>query len=543
MRTFLLWAGILTCALPGWAEPNHHRNPTIAVLPFSESNPDAMKDGLGISIASMFGTHLKNETSFLVVERSQVAKVLGEKSLQQTGLTDSQRKELEKLFDAEVLLAGEVSRFGNLIQLDARLVSAQTGQVLVAEYAEVAGYEKLRAAISQISRNLELKYLRQWMGDVSVSVQPVDAEVYLDGKFSGKATLKEPLRLQNLLEGRYALKVVAGGYRTVNDTLVVLPRGLREVQVALRALPGSLKIYSEPAGAKIRVNGKEIGLAPASVDTVSEGRYRVQFDLPGFQPLDREVEVRSGQQSELKAVLEVMPGRLILSSNPSGAVAFLDDKRVGVTPVAVDNVAPGTRSVRVEIAGRTPVKDVVTVKPGEEVPWLGTLAPLTGWLSVVPKTDSVQATLFDPDGRESERIAAPFHRKTLGIGKWTLRLERPLHKPATVTVRVDEGKETRVETLLEELPAKVQILSDGAPAQISMDGGWVGKTPVSSLDLPRGKHVVVWKSFFDQGADSLTVGADEHRDPHVRARRENPARWMIPTGIVLSTILLFATER
>jgi len=216
---------------------------------------------------------------------------------------------------------------------------------------------------------------------------------------------------------------------------------------------------------------------------------------------------------------------------------------VGVTPVAVDNVAPGTRSVRVEIAGRAPVKDVVTVKPGEEVPWLGTLAPLTGWLTVVPKTDSVQTILLDADGRETERLAAPFHRKVLGIGQWRLRLERPFHKPTTVAVRVEEGKETRIETLLEELPAKVQILSDGAPAQISMDGQWVGKTPVASLDLPRGKHTVEWKSFFDQGSDSLSVGADEHRDLHVRARRENPARWMIPTGIVLSTILLFATER
>ena len=543
MRRYFLLAGILLAIVPGRAETNRHRNPTLAVLPFVEANPDAAKDGLGASVAAMFGTMLKNETSFLVVERSQVARVLGEKSLSESGITADQRKDLAKFFNAEAILTGEVSRFGGLVQIDARLVSVETGQVLVAEYAEVPGYEKLRSSVSQISKTLELKYLRQWMGDLNVAVQPVDAEVYLDGQFAGKATLKEPLRLKNLLEGRYVLKALAGGYRTAVETVTVEPRGLREAQIALRALPGSLRLFSEPAGAKVRVNGKDVGTAPASLDTVSEGRYRVQFDLQGFQPLDREVEVRSGQQSELKVALQVLPGRLILSSSPVGAVAWLDGKRVGTTPVAVDNIPPGNRAVRLEMPGRSPVNDVVAVRPGEEIPWSGSLDPLMGSLTVVPKTDSVQAVLLDSDGREFDRLATPFHRKPLGIGSWSLRLERPLHRSVTIPFVVAQDQDSRFEPLLPELPARLEVVSDGASAQIRLDGRWTGRTPLAAEDLERGTHTIAWKSFFDQGVDSVSVLPDEKKLAHVRANRNTAARWMIPLGIALSTLLLFATDR
>jgi TolB-like protein len=541
-RLFLL-AGLLLAASAPWADSIHHRSPTLAVVPFTAANADAAKDGLGLSMASMFGTHLKNETSFIVVERSQVARILGEKAMTESGVTETQRRELGKLLNVEAILTGEVSRFGNLIQVDARLVSVESGQVLVAEYAEVDGYGKLRGAVLQISKNLELKYLRQWMGDLSVAGQPVDAEVYLDGQFCGKATLKEPLKVSNLLEGRYALKVIAGGYRTAVETVSVEPRGLHETQIALKALPGSLRLFSEPAGASVRVNGKEAGEAPVTLDTVSEGRYRVQFDLHGFQPFDREVEVRSGQQSEVKAALQVLPGRLVVSSVPSGAVAWLDDRRVGTAPVAVDNVVPGTHTVRLESPGRSPVKDVVVVRPGEEVPWSGSLDPLTGFLTVVPKTDSVQVSIFDSAGREAGRVDAPFHRRPLGIGRWNLLLRRPLHKDVHLPAAISEGHETRFEPVLPELPATLEVVSDGAPAEIVVDGQWMGRSPVAASELSRGLHVVRWRSFFDQGTDTVALAPDQRGTAHVRARRDSAERWMIPLGIVLSTLLLFVTDR
>lgn len=534
----------LAAASPGVdPAPGRRRDPAIAILPFANANLEASRDGVGASIAAMFGTHLKNETSFMVLERSQIARVVGEQGMASSGLTDAQRSQLGRLLQAEVILTGEVSRFGSLVQMDARLVSVESGQVLVAEYASIDGYAKLRESVAAISKALEMKYLRRWMGDLLVSVQPVDAEVYLGEQYVGKASLKSPLRIGNLLEGRYSLKVLAAGYSTVTDTLSVVPRGLREVQVALKALPGSLRLTSDPAGAKVSVNGKEVGAAPTRLDTLPEGRYHVEFSLGGFKPLQRDVEVRSGQQSEVKGVLEVLSGKVVVSSKPAGAAVFLDDKRIGTAPLAIENVPPGSHAVRLELPGRTIVRDVVQVKPGEEMAWSGALDPLKGTLTAVPRTDSVKVRIFGPDGRLVDSLPAPFHRKPLDIGDYVLEFTRPMHDTGRAKARVAEDMETRLEPTLREKTATIQVRGSEAPAEVWIDGRYAGRTGKAEAKVPKGAHEVRWSSFFAEGTDSVRVAPDERRVVVVDSRRRAKARWTIPMGLVLSTLLLFAAGR
>lgn len=535
----------LVVLLSALADPSPVRrgDPAIAILPFANANQEAARDGVGASLAAMFGTHLKNETSFMVLERSQIARVLGEQGMSSSGLTDAQRLQLGRLLQAEVILTGEVSRFGSLVQMDARLVSVESGQVLVAEYASIDGYAKLRESVVGISKALEMKYLRRWMGDLVVSVQPVEAEVYLGEQFVGKASLKAPLRIGNLLEGRYSLKVLAAGYSTVSDTVSVVPRGLREVQVALKALPGSLRLSSDPAGAGVSVNGKRVGLAPAKLDTLPEGRYHVEFSLPGFKSLARDVEVKSGQQSEVKGVLEVLPGKVLVSSRPAGAAVFLDDKRIGWAPLAIENVAPGTHAVRLELPGRTVVRDVVQVRPGEEMAWSGSLDPLKGSLTVVPKTDSVQVRVFGRDGGLVESLPAPFHRRSLDIGDYVLEFSRPLHDTERVVASLAEDRETRLEPALRERTATIRVDGAEAPAEVWIDGRYAGRTGRAEARVPKGTHEVRWSSFFAEGTDSVRVSPDERRVVVVESRRRAKARWAIPLGLVLSTFLLFAAGR
>ena len=532
------WSSTTASVLPG-----HHRNPTIAILAFTNANQDAARDGLGVSVAAMFGTHLKNETSFTVLERSQISKIVGEQGLASAGLTDVQRQQLGKLLQVEVILTGEVSRFGNLVQMDARLVSVETGQVLVAEYASIDGYAKLRESVVSISKALEMKYLRRWMGDLAISVQPVDAEVYLEDQFAGKASLKEPLRIGNLLEGRYALRILAPGYSTVSDTEVVTARGVREVQVALKALPGSLRLTAEPTGAQVLVNGKNVGLAPTHLDTLQEGRYHVAFSLAGFKVLERDIEVKSGQQSEVKGILEVLSGKVMVGSQPSGATVFLDDKRVGWTPLAVDNVTPGTHAVRLEMAGRSVVRDVVSLKPGEEIAWSGALNPLKGTLTVVPMTDSVTVRILSKKGGVLAAIQAPFHKREMDIGDYQVECARRQHDTERISVSIVEDKDARLEPHLRERTAKVEVRSIQAPADVWIDGRFVGRTGLAEADLPKGTHAVRWSGFFSEGTDSVTVEPDERKILVVQSRQQSRARWMIPLGLILSTLLLFVAGR
>ncbi|MCB9497277.1 MAG: PEGA domain-containing protein [Fibrobacteria bacterium] len=549
MKTFLFLLLLLLGASSGAgasgsdAFHGRPRTPTIAILPFLNANQEAVKDGLGVSMAAMFGTHLKNETSFTVLERGQLSRILGEQSLETSGVTDIQRQQLGRLLQVEAILTGEVSRFGSLVQMDARLVSVETGQVLVAEYASIEGYGKMRESVVAISKTLEMKYLRRWMGDLVVSVQPVDAEVYLEDQYAGKATVKTPLRLSNLMEGRYALRILAQGYSTVLDTAMVAPRGVKDVQYALRALPGGLRMVSEPTGAQVLVDGKSVGRAPVTLDTLLEGRYHLAFQLDGFRTLERDVEVRSGQQSDVKGILEVLPGRVKVASEPRGAITYLDDKRVGWAPLVIENIPPGTHSLRLELPGRRLVRDVVTVKPGEEVAWTGRLDPLLGTLTVVPRTDSVSVRILDRDGGLLEEVAAPFHKRELEIGEWTLEYIRPHHDTLRERANLLQDKELRLEPLLAERKGRLSIDSPRSAADVWIDGRYVGRTGRARADLAKGRHVVRWSSYFHEGVDTVEVKPDEIRRLEIPDTGPGPRRWMVAVGIVLSTLLLFAAGR
>ena len=58
------------------------------------------------------------------------------------------------------------------------------------------------------------------------------------------------------------------------------------------------------------------------------------------------------------------PAMLELASRPSGAVVFVDDVRVGVTPVTINDVRPGTRRVRMELPPHRPWSTAVDVQEG-----------------------------------------------------------------------------------------------------------------------------------------------------------------------------------
>jgi TolB-like protein len=524
---------------PSLSLSRNRRTPTVALLPFVNVNQKANGAGLGHSVAAMFGTHLKNETNFTVLERTQLSKVLQEQNLSDGGMTEAQRTQLGKLYQVEAILTGEVAMVDDLIQLDARLVSVETGQVLVAEYAQVEGYSQLRQAILKISRTLEMKYLRRWMGNLVISVQPVDGEVYLDDQFVGKATLKDPLVIDNLLEGQYQLKVLASGYSTSSETVNLTARMRREVQVALKALPGSIRFLSEPVGARVRLNNRDLGPTPILLDTVQEGSYHAVYELDGFQVLERDVAVRSGQQSEVKGVLKVKPGFMNVTSMPSGAEVYLNDRRMGNTPLPIENVPPGTLSLRLEMPAFATVRDVVTVRPGETVEWGSPLHKLTGTMSVVSPTDSVQVTVVDATGRVVLDRPAPFHRQELEIGTYAVHLARPNFETWMDTVKVLADKDARTEASLRELPARISVRGSHPVADVWVDGVYAGRSGQILSELPKGRHSLQWSSFFETGSDSLVLKADETRETELTRGTGGPLRWMIPIGLLLSAALLF----
>ncbi len=109
----------------------------IAVLTFV----DAPKyPGSGISIADALTNELVQISNWDLVERSQIEKILKEKSFDMTGLTDSQITDIGKLAKTDYIIVGSVSDYyydrqfyivpKTKIAFNARIINTQTGSIV-----------------------------------------------------------------------------------------------------------------------------------------------------------------------------------------------------------------------------------------------------------------------------------------------------------------------------------------------------------------------------------------------------------------------------
>lgn len=515
------------------------RTPTLAIMPLSNTNPSARKVGYGASIASMLQTQIRNETNFLVLERSQLSQILDEKALSGMGLSESERMNLAKLHSVEVLLMGEVAELGGLIQVDIRLVSVKTGKVVVAEYVEVSQLSALRAKISELAKVIELKYLRQWIGSLEIAVAPVEGEVYLDGSFIGKASQGKVLKLEKLLEGDYHLRVIAGGYKQYEETLRIFAKTHLKKSIPLQSLPGILKVESDPSGAEVYMNDRKIGVTPLSIPDLEKGRYALKIQAPQYLNWKKYIKIQPGNTSEVNAQLTVIPGSLYFQTEPAGASAFINSKYVGKTPFLLENISPANYSIQLDLDGYQSVTQDIQVRPGERHQVPATLVKQTGKLTLINDLEGCKAQIYR-DTLLLEELDLPIHKKDFEIGEYRVEIHRPKYFPVVRNISILPQEESRIQVHMKKKPGTLKIEQERLhAADLYYDGDYQGKVSERSSILKEGKYEVVVDDFFNTQSHEVEIIADEETLIELKQEDKSPDKVIIPLVTSVFVFLLF----
>jgi len=489
------------------------RTPTISVLPFTDNNQESVGQSYGKVIAAMFGTHLRNETNFIVLEQNNPQK-------------------------AGALLTGSVSVTGSLIQIDAKLVSAATGDVVVAEYAQVRSHAELRAEVSKLSKTIEDKYLRQWMGDLQITTLPTEGEVYLNEQFVGKSSLSKPLRLNNLLEGKYSLRVLAGGYQRSEQEIQVAPRTVQNVQVTLQSLPGSIRIESEPSEAIVFINGQDMGKTPYSLLSIAQGNYNIELKAENFKPFKRAIAVHSGQLSELKAKMEVVSGSLFVQSTPSNAQVFMNEDFMGLTPLLLENINPGTLPVTLRLDGYSEHKDGVRILSGAKTEINANMNRQTGKLTVVSSQHDISINIA---GESNLSLEAPFHKHLLNVGMYELTVSKPRYYDKKYSIIIKPDEEYRLETELVLKPGRISFVKAGEiPTDVFINNEYKGKASGMSLETPEGEHEIILRNWFNEKKLKVNIHADKTEEISLQEFAQNSSfSWWGALGAALIAIPIY----
>ena len=130
----------------------------IAIFPFEDANKGAKDVEYGSAISNMLMTALITGGRFNVVERAQIMQILDEQSLGVSGALDSQTaRELGKILGVDFLVFGSVAKFGDLVEVDLRLVSQETGEAIKAVNESSRGEDDIRQMVNRLAKQLEGK--------------------------------------------------------------------------------------------------------------------------------------------------------------------------------------------------------------------------------------------------------------------------------------------------------------------------------------------------------------------------------------------------
>ncbi|UZX16221.1 PEGA domain-containing protein [Thermus sp. PS18] len=261
-----------------------------------------------------------------------------------------------------------------------------------------------------------------------VDSRPAGAEVYLDGRLSGRT----PVSLQ-VNPGRHEVELRLSGYQPYRVT--VNPRPGERVQVFAQLVPearqGTLAVTSSPSGAEVYVNGALRGRTPLRL-VLEEGTYQVELKAPGYEPYRATVRVERGRETRVSATLRpIRTGELYLEARPEGAEVYIDGRLMGRAPLRM-TLEAGLHEVRVLAPGYGEYRAQVEVRPGESVRLYVELVPVRAVLELYL---NVEARIF-LDGEEVGVAKGGYLRLEAPFGEHELTLVAPGYRTLVETVRI-----------------------------------------------------------------------------------------------------------
>ena len=338
-------------------------------------------------------------------------------------------------------------------------------------------------------------------GYLTVYSSPSGAEVYVDGDYVGTT----PLENYKLSTGKHSVVVKKNDYQDYKTTVTIEPGKTKKLEVTLSKAPGTLKIASEPSGAKVYIGGDYKGKTPLTLN-LAPGTYTVKLTMKDYEDYTTTVTLSPGDVKSLSITLTPKFGSLTVTSEPSGAEVYLDGDYVGTTPLENYKLSTGEHEVKVKKSGYATFTKTITIKPGETTSMKATLPPLKATLKITSEPSGAKVYV-----NGTYKGVTPL---TLNLtpGTYTIKLSKEDHEDYTTTVTLSAEETKTISATLEPAYGFLSVDSTPSDAEIYVDGSYVGTTPLEDYKLSPGEHEVkIKKDGYKEYTKTVTITAGEKK--------------------------------
>lgn len=219
----------------------------IAVLDFQQQGKFDTDD-IGKMAAEWLTTSLVETGRFDIIERRLLEKIINEQSISNSGLVDeSSASAIGKLLGVKVVVTGTMITMEDFTEINARLISVETGSIIVAEKIRTRARSQISELMTQVAEKINLAFPLE-----GYIVQRTGDRVVIDlGKQAG---VKSGMRCAIFREGKKITHPKTGEILDV-ETIELGEVVLKEVK--LKTAIGNIirEVPSEPVayGHMIRV--------------------------------------------------------------------------------------------------------------------------------------------------------------------------------------------------------------------------------------------------------------------------------------------------
>jgi len=137
---------------------------------------------------------------------------------------------------------------------------------------------------------------------LEVETTPTNAKLYINGEEKGST----PHTIDKLKPGEYEIKITKSGYEDYKEKITLKDNENKTMKIQLKAIQitpttsyGFLSVDSDPSGANVYVDNKNIGKTPIKTYKLTEGTYNIKISLGGYNDYISKVTISKDSTKNL----------------------------------------------------------------------------------------------------------------------------------------------------------------------------------------------------------------------------------------------------
>ena len=504
-----------------------YTKPRIAVIEFEGAGVDKTSSS---TITDRFLFELSKTNRFDILEREMMNKILNEQKFQNSGCVKQECiVKIGELIAVQQIVTGTISKIEDFYSLNIRLIDVQTGEIVyqdmddfegrISDFMKIAVKNSALRMSAEMSHNTGMNkgdkttYSTTVKGIAIFNLNLSNVAIFVDDRYSSRSSGKK-IKL-SLTEGIHHIKFSKDGYKDFEKEVNILPNEELNYNVELKIgssrkqeeiLTGILMVRSEPSNAIVFVDGVEKGITLLQIADIGIGEHEIRIEKNLYYPYAEIVTIAPDAIIEVQASLKSRFGKLVINTNPSGAVIKINGQTKGRSPVMLNQLASGTYSINISKELYHTHREKFEITDGSDNIRNINLIPAFGRLEV--KSNPTGGEVFI-DGQF--KGITPISLNELPSGNYNIKIIYPLYETVEKEIIIEDGQLNKQNYKLEARSGTLTILGKPTGASVFINNIEIGKLPLNDIRLSEGMaEIKISSTDYHSKVDYINIRRNKH---------------------------------